>query len=88
MLIKSPTSNICLEDNCPVPNISALGGVAVGSMKAELALKVIKKIHGSMSIWDNCIINVDSGNPNEVMAVLLQSSVSKLNNKPNTVSVW
>ena len=50
ILIIAPTEKSILDDKCPVPKINAFGGVAVGSINAEFALKVIKKIHGNAPI--------------------------------------
>tara|TARA_Y100001958_G_C20704360_1_gene208920 strand:- start:26 stop:340 length:315 start_codon:yes stop_codon:yes gene_type:complete len=69
---------------CPLPNTTALGGVAIGSIKAQLAAIVVG-ITKNMGLNSNPIANIIKiGVKVATVAVLEFSSVRKTINKTNT----
>lgn len=76
ILKKNPTRIISLIETCPVANETALGGVAVGSIKAILAL-IVTGIITCITSSPLALAKVKKiGNAAIVIAVLLVISVA------------
>ncbi len=72
---QNPAFAICGIDTLPEPNIIALGAVATGNIKAQLAARAIGAINNKGSIYAAVAMPPKTGNKVAVVAVLLVSSV-------------
>ena len=78
--IRRPARIICLCGICPLPNTSALGGVATGNMNAQLAQTAIITTSTFDESPSSGATLMNSGTSSAADAVLLTSSVKKITN--------
>ncbi len=77
-LSQNPARLICGIDTCPEPNTMAFGGVATGSIKAQLAAIPAGTMIRSGSISSPTATAYSTGTSVAVVAVLLVNSVRKI----------